>query len=205
MTQVYNNTTVINNYNVNNHAIVNHGIAVGSIAAVTRTPIRPIPVREINGGYIRGGYGQPAYHPGQVPGMNHPAYNGNSSVPMRMVDTAHNYYSSQAARPQPNMVVAAIPQRQLPEVNSPAPIHRTPLRAPAENLNSDPPPGPTQWQPARPTGTPRNTTHYHGAHLSQPNQAPAAAPQGAAPSNAQSGSQSSQGGNHGGNSGGPGH
>ena len=199
VTQVYNNTTVINNYNVNNHAIVNHGIAVGSIAAVTRTPIRPVPVHEINGGYIRGGYGQPAYHPGQVPGVNHPAYNGNSSVPTRMVDTAHNYYSapgrnwysSQAARPQPHMVVAVIPQRQLPEVNSPAPTYRTPGPAPAENLNSDSPPGPTQWQPARPTGTPRNTTHHHETHPSQPNQAPAAAPQGAAPANAQSGSQSS--------------
>jgi hypothetical protein len=213
VTQVYNNTTVINNYNVNNHTIVNHGIAVGSIAAVTRTPIRPIPVHEINGGYIRGGYGQPAYHPGQVPGVNHPAYNGNSSVPTRMVDTAHNYYSSsgqnwyssQAARTQPNMVVAAIPQRQMPAINSPAPAYHAPEPVPAENLNSDQQSVPTEWQPARPTGTPRNITHYHGTHPSHANQAPATASQGVTPANAQSGSQSSQGGNHGGNSGGPGH
>jgi hypothetical protein len=213
VTQVYNNTTVINNYNVNNHTIVNHGIAVGSIATATRTPIRPIPVHEINSGYTRGNYGQPVYHPGQIPGVNHPAYNGNSSVPVRTVNTAHDYYSSpgqnryssSAARPQPNMVVAAIPQRQLPEVNSPAPAYRAPVPTSTENLNSGQQPAPAEWQPVRPTVTPRNTARYYGARQSHINQATIAAPQGAAPANAQSGNQSSQGGYHGGNSGGSGH
>ncbi len=213
MTQVYENTTIVNDFNVNNHIIVNHGIAVGSIAAAARTPIRPVPVHEINGGHIRGGYGQPAYHPGQVPGVNHPAYNGNSSVPMRMADTAHNYYSSpaqnwyssQVARPQPNTVVAAIPQRQMPVIDSPAPLYHAPEPVPAKNLNSDQQPVPVQWPPARPTGTPRNTTHYHGAHPSHANQAPAAVPQGATQANTQSGNLSPQGGNHGGNPGGSGH
>ena len=149
---------------------------------------------------------------GQVPGVNHPAYNGNSSVPTRMVGTAHNYYSSpgrnwyssQAARPQPNMVVAVIPQRQLPEVNSPAPTYRTPRRPRRKIFNSD-------RRPCRRNGSRTadgNPAQYNALSRSAPahaNQASAAAPQGATPANTQSGSQSSQSGNHGGNSGSPGH
>ena len=59
MTQVYNNTTVINNYTFNNHTIVNHGIAVQNISAVTRTTIRPVPVHQINTMVAHGGQSQP--------------------------------------------------------------------------------------------------------------------------------------------------
>ena len=53
VTQVYNNTTVINNYNINNRTIVNHGIAVENIAAASRTTIHPVPVHQINSSYRR--------------------------------------------------------------------------------------------------------------------------------------------------------
>ena len=58
VTQIYNNTTVINNFNVNNHTIVNHGIDVGRIAAGTHTPIHPIPVHDLNVGAMHGGSGE---------------------------------------------------------------------------------------------------------------------------------------------------
>ena len=46
VTQIYNHTTVINNFGVHNHNFVNHGIDPEHIAAVTRTPIHPISIRD---------------------------------------------------------------------------------------------------------------------------------------------------------------
>ena len=46
VTQIYNHTTVINNFDVHNHNFVNHGIDPEHIAAVTRTPIHPISIRD---------------------------------------------------------------------------------------------------------------------------------------------------------------
>ena len=55
MTQVYNNTTVINNYNINNRTIVNHGIAVENIAAASHSTIHPVPVHQINNTVVQRG------------------------------------------------------------------------------------------------------------------------------------------------------
>ena len=70
VTQVFNNTTVINNINVNNHTIVNHGIPVQNVANATRTTIRPVPVHEINNAIA---YHHPVYNQG----VSHSAYPGN--------------------------------------------------------------------------------------------------------------------------------
>ncbi len=43
--QIFNQTTVINNFNVHNHNFVNDGIAPEHITAVTHTPIRPVAIR----------------------------------------------------------------------------------------------------------------------------------------------------------------
>src|ERR1022692_4259880 len=217
VTQIYNNTIVINNYNINNHTIVNHGIAVGSIANATRTTIRPVPIHEINPRYAHGGDGQPAYRPNQVPGANRPAYSGNSSFPVLADATAQNHYSSpgqtwtapQTAQPRHNTVVASIPQRQLSPDSYNLP-QTVPVPAPAGNRNFNQPPATSQWQPGWPAGTPRSNTHNNGAQKNYSDPAAAAAPQHAAPqhaaaANAPSGSQLSQGGNHGGNPGGPPH
>ena len=44
VTQIFHQTTVINNFNVNNHTIVNHGISVDHISSVTHHPIEPVHV-----------------------------------------------------------------------------------------------------------------------------------------------------------------
>jgi hypothetical protein len=206
VTQVYNNTTIINNYNVNNHVIVNHGIAVGSIALATRTSIRPVPVHEINAGYARDSYyGQPIH----AVGANHPGYYNYSSVPVRTVDPAQNRYSQpgqnwtaqQTMQPQRNIGVATIPQRPMPAFNSPAPAYNAP--APAENSAAEQS-APTESQPARSMETPRNTIHYYGARQNYyPPQH--SAPQHASPANSPAASPNQQGGSHGGSPGGPGH
>ncbi len=76
VTQIYNNTTVINNYNINNRTIVNHGIAVENIAAASRTTIHPVPVHQINSTVVQGRQSQPFNHSGNnVSGAN---YQGNT-------------------------------------------------------------------------------------------------------------------------------
>ena len=217
VTQIYNNTTVINNFNVNNHTIVNHGIDVGSIASRTHTPIRPVPVHDINAGVIHGGYangshGQLAYHPAPASGVNHHGSFGNSSLASQTVSPTPNQYSqpgqkwsAQAAPQQRDIVVATRPQRQVPVVNSPAPAHDAPTQPPSGNLNSRPQSARSGWQPVRSTGTPHNAADNYGSRQNYSVPQHAAAPQHDAPANTSSGNQSSQSGNRGWNPGGPGH
>ena len=46
VTQIFNQTTVINNFGGNNTTVINHGIPPEHIAAVTHTPIHPARIRE---------------------------------------------------------------------------------------------------------------------------------------------------------------
>jgi hypothetical protein len=103
--QVYNNTTVINNFNVNNRTIVNHGIPVQNVASITRTTIRPVPVHEINNAIA---YHQPVYNQGVI----HSAYPGN--------------YNSQLQTERPEPVI---------NNNYHAPIRETPVENPSANYN----------------------------------------------------------------------
>jgi hypothetical protein len=94
VTQIYNNTTVINNYNANNRVIINHGIPAQHIANVTRNTIRPVPVHELNN-YL-GAYGRPNY----AQGPSRPAFAGNfSSQP----SAANQNHSEQPQRPSPTV------------------------------------------------------------------------------------------------------
>jgi hypothetical protein len=55
ITNIYNNTTIINNYGSgNNNTVINHGIPVDRVSAATRTPIRPVAVRETSSHPLRG-------------------------------------------------------------------------------------------------------------------------------------------------------
>lgn len=200
--QVYNNTTVINNYNVNNRAIVNHGIAVGSIAAAARTTIRPVPVHEINAGYAHRNYGQTVY----AASANHYGYYGGSSAPARTFDTAQNHYYSQPgqnwiAQPQHNVVVATIPQRSMPIANHNPPVQIPPTQT--QPANDSQQSAPLQWQQA---GTPRNAPqNYYQPRQNYYHPSNPAPSQHGAPASSPATSQPQPGGNHGGNQGWPPH
>src|SRR5260221_1853492 len=47
VTQIYNHSTVINNYLVNNNTIVNHGIQVDRVAAATHREVHPLAIRDV--------------------------------------------------------------------------------------------------------------------------------------------------------------
>ncbi len=142
VTQVYNNTTVINNFNVNNRKIVNNGIAVGNIATATHVSIHQVPVRDIHGGGVRDGHSQPANHFGNAPGANHDSFSGNNPRNPSRTDTAgpnrtpsanHNQpvasnprsqFNNTTDQRQPirNPVVATIPPRSTRQPDSRAPV-----------------------------------------------------------------------------------
>ena len=132
VTQVYNNTTVINNYNVNNHTIVNHGIALQNIAAVTRTPIQPVPVHEINSMVAHGGQSQPVQpSTAMVPGRTITAMTRDFGSPLRTPWFARqSSFCRRLAHRSHNTTVAMIPQRQLPVVNFIRARIAAPIQAP---------------------------------------------------------------------------
>ena len=70
-TRIYNQTTVINNFNFDghNHNLVNNGIAVQHITDITRTPIHPVPVRELSVSARQPRYGGPGGQPNHRPGV----------------------------------------------------------------------------------------------------------------------------------------
>ena len=194
VTQVFNSTTVINNFNVNNHTIVNHGIAVQNIANATRTTIRPVPVHELT---------SPAVHarPGFVQGANRPVFMGNPNAhpqtfattqnrfPQTAVNqnppTGRNWIAPQTVQPSRNNMVASPTQRTVP------PTHSAPVQTPPANNNPQ----------SAPTGTPRQITRYYESrqNYSAPERsAPVSAP-------APSPSQSQSVGNRSGNQNLPGH
>jgi hypothetical protein len=70
VTQIYNNTTIINNINVNNHTIINHGISPASISSVTHTPVRQVAVHDLRNPGANGNHG-----------ANRPVFTGNQNSP----------------------------------------------------------------------------------------------------------------------------
>jgi hypothetical protein len=213
VTQVFNNTTVINNFNVNNRTIVNHGIAVQNISAATRTAIRPVPVHQMNNMAAHGWHSQSFNRNGYVGGANHMAFTGNSSSQSSVPAQNHfsqpnqNWNTSQTVpsrsavvpnqtQPGRNTVVAMTPQRPVPAVNYYPRPQATPVQTPPADLNnSNPQPAPSHWQP---TGTPRNTTRENESHQNYYSRPSAGvAPQPAAPAYASAPSQPQQSGNRG--------
>jgi hypothetical protein len=133
VTQVFNQTKIINNITVNgnghNQIIVNNGIAVQSVASATQTQIRPVPVHEIDGSFAHDGHKQLSDGGGRVAVVNRPistGYAGSTaqpSVPTRIAPgintTGQNpqrstgYFGNDNNRPaqnqfqQPNQTVTA--------------------------------------------------------------------------------------------------
>ena len=171
-TRIFNQTTVINNFNFNSHnrTFVNNGIAVQHISEVTRTQIHPVPVRDLRvsgrepwrGGPIgRQNHGPGittgnAPHPGSVhDNRNNPTLNPGNAEQNQATHPANN------PNPQPNQTGFSHPGNNLnPQPNqtgfshpvnnpNPQPNHvgpapgQTPVGAPAQNHFQQPANNPT--------------------------------------------------------------
>jgi hypothetical protein len=189
VTQIYNNTTVINNYNVNNRTIVNHGIAVQNIASATHTAINPVPVHQINSTFANGGHSQTVSRSIYNSGSNPAARQRDFGSPLRAPVSPQSY----SPPPQHGATVAMNPQHSATAAN----YHSQPQAArtetaPVNNANPQ-----TTVAHSQPTGTPRNVTRYYESYPNYYHSSASATPQ--TSSGYSSSPQSQSGGGHYGN------
>jgi hypothetical protein len=112
VTQIFNQTTVINNYNVRNQTVVNGGISVERISSVNHRPIQPVAVAELPNAR-RQGWREDNNRPGQHPG-NVSAGHNNFSAPQNQRDASgrdnHNNDSRASQTGQHPMVTPGVHQ-----------------------------------------------------------------------------------------------
>ena len=152
VTQIYNRTTVINNFEVRDHNFVNHGIDPQHITAVTRTPIHPISIRDATAPSGHGPRGDQLSHDGRTLTVNRPHFvdhpvpgeNRNNRT-MPSVSPAQNH-SPQPNGNQPATPTRQIRQPQVPVITTHGPQEGNAVRGPVQhpappaNYNSSPTP-----------------------------------------------------------------
>jgi hypothetical protein len=118
VTQIFNQTTIINNYNVQNQTVVNGGISVDRIRTVTQRPIQAVAVAEIPNAR-RHGWHDDNNRPGQRLG-NDTAGRNNFSAPQNQRETGGRDNRNNDSRlPQTSQhpVVTPDPQSVSPNRN----------------------------------------------------------------------------------------
>jgi hypothetical protein len=178
MTQIYNHTTVINNFNVRDHNFVNHGIDPEHITAVTRTPIHPISIRDTASPPGHGPRGDQLSHDGRTLVVNRPHFvdhpvpgETRNNRPMPSVSPAQNH-PRQPNGNQPAPPTQPARQPHVPIVTTHGPQEGNAIHVPAQrpsspaNYNSAPPLAPTApnnnvsysprgWEQTHPSPSPR--------------------------------------------------
>jgi hypothetical protein len=153
--QIYNQTTVINNFNVDSHSrtFINSGIAPEKITAVTRTEIHPVAIRDTTGSVARG---EQLGRDGRTLVVNRPHFSDNPPPSLNRGVAPHNPPVSQpvigSQYPPPNNRGndnAQPPRRYQPVESTPPPGQRqippvTTLSSPARNGT----PTPTEHSPS---------------------------------------------------------
>ena len=170
VTQIFNHTTVINNYNinVNNHTVINHGIEVQNISRAAHTDIHQVSIHDLAStpAHLRNSPGQGANRPAtqthfQPTPAQTPVPNQNNSAPQNP--------PSQFNRAR-NNAPATIPQRSVTVNNqTPPAVQNVP---PAPNAQSQ------QFNRTRnnnPAAIPQNPPQVPGQNIS-PNQNVSPAP-----------------------------
>ena len=182
VTQIYNHTTVINNFNGHGRNLANRGIDPEHITAVTHTPIRPVAIRDTAAPSGHGPRADQLSRDGSTlivgrPGsMNNPASGGhqnNHSLPS--VSPAQNH-SPQPNNNWPASPTQPAPQPHVPIVTTHGPQEGNAIHIPTQhpsspaNYNSAPPSAPTApnnngtysprgWEQIHPSPSPRPNTY----------------------------------------------
>jgi hypothetical protein len=182
VTQIYNHTTAINNFNGHGRNLANRGIDPEHITAVTHTPIRPVAIRDTTAPSGHGPRADQLSRDGSTlivgrPGsMNNPASGGhqnNHSLPS--VSPAQNH-SPQPNNNWPASPTQPAPQPHVPIVTTHGPQEGNAIHIPTQhpsspaNYNSAPPSAPTApnnngtysprgWEQIHPSPSPRPNTY----------------------------------------------
>jgi hypothetical protein len=187
VTQIYNHTAVINNFNFNSHnrTFVNAGIAPERIVARTHTPIHPIAIRATTSPAGHGPHGDQLSRDGGTLIVNRPSFTGNpapggnrNNRPPQSGSPPQNH------SPQPNNNWPASQTRQVgqpQERNNPSVPNQNQTQRPPPSANyySSPPPAATapnynnrtyspRAQEQQPSGTPYNNTRNSDAPVAIP-------------------------------------
>ena len=221
VTQIFNQTTVINNFNVQGRTFVNRGIEPEHISAVTRTPIRPVAIRTMSAPTGPGPRGDQLSRDGGALIIARPPHTGSP---------AQNHPPQPIRQPQVPIITTHGPQngnavRVLPQPSSPPPTYNPTPAPAAPNQNYSPrgweqahpsqPQRPNPYNSGTPAAPPAPNPGQPGASEAERHSAPAVAPAQPHPqhnqtsssprSSGQNQNQTDSGNNSGGNSGnGPG-
>jgi hypothetical protein len=208
VTQIYNHTTVINNFNGHGRNLANRGIDPEHITAVTHTPIRPVAIRNTTAPSGHGPRADQLSRDGSTLVVNRPNFADNptpggnrNNRPTQSVSPAQNH------SPQPNGNQSAPPTRQIRQAQVPNTTphgpqdrnefsvpNQTQRLSPPANYNSSPTTAPNHdnrtyspraWEQAPPPQPPRPNTYNSGtpAVTPAPHQGQSSAPE-ASPHNA---------------------
>jgi hypothetical protein len=191
--QIYNRTTIINNYNVNSHdrTFINNGIPPQRISAVTHTEIRPVTIRESSSPVM---HGEQPGRDGSTLIVNRPHFNANSASSLnngfqpRPAVVSGNNYNPPARTEAPRQNNFSEPNRDwnaspTPAMNPQQPTHAANYYSqptPTQNPNYDPDKhiySPRLQQQAE-QQPPRSTPHIESdRQIEQPPAAPVERPQ----------------------------
>ena len=215
VTQIYNHTTVINNFNGHGHNLANRGIDPEHITAVTRTPIHPISIRDTASSSGHGPRGDQLSHDGRTLVVNRPHFVDNptpggnrSHRPAQSGYPGQNHspqqnnnwpasQTRQIRQPQEDNAISVPAQRPSPPVNystpsrdnrtlSPRGSEQQPLQSPRANTRNSEAPAVTP--------TPNQWQHNapEASHYNAPAAAPVERPQRSQPDNESSSAPASQ-------------
>jgi hypothetical protein len=183
--QIYNHTTVLNNFNGQGRTLANRGIDPEHITAVTHTPIRPVAIRNST---FPSGHGARADQlsrdggtliVGRPSSRNDPAPGGNrNNRPLQPGFPTQNH-SPQSNNNWPASQTRQVGQPQ--ERNDPSVPNQNPMQRPPPSANyysSPPPVAPApnydnrtispRGREQQPSGTPLNNTRNSGAPVAIP-------------------------------------
>jgi hypothetical protein len=186
VTQIYDHTTVINNFNGHGRNLANRGIDPEHITAVTHAPIRPVAIRNTTAPSGHGAHGDQFSRDGSTlivgrPGsMNNPAPGGNrNNRPQQSGSPAQNH-SRQPNNNWPASQTRQAGQPQVPVVTTRGPQEGNAIRVPVQhpappaNYNSSPTPNSDnrtispRGREQQPSGTPHSNTRNYDAPVTIP-------------------------------------
>jgi hypothetical protein len=186
VTQIYNHTAVINNFDVRNHSFVNGGIAPEHITAATRTPIHPISIRDTTSSLGRGPRGDQLSHDGLTLVVNRPHFVDNSTPggnknnhPSQFGSPVQNR-SPQPKNNQPAPLTRPVGQPQVHNVTTYDPQNRSEFSVPNQTQRPSAPANystpnydsrifsPRKQQQLPQSSTPRGNTHNFEAPVVAP-------------------------------------
>ncbi len=183
LTQVFNQTTIINNFNGQGRNLANRGIDPEHISTVTRTPIRPVAIRDITSPSGQGQHGEQLSHDGSTLLVSHPTQPWSSGQ-NHSWPSADNRSGQPPTHPtQPTQFTQPIRPTQVPVVTTHGPqngnnairiVPQSPS-APA-NYNPSPTPAPTTPNQGNRTYSPRGWEQSHPPESPRPNTYPAVTP-----------------------------